>query len=45
MPSGYLDIFDTPYDEPPNPIRVWIGTLGSHEEGLGKLAILTPEKR
>jgi kynurenine formamidase len=39
----YPAIFDTPYDELPNPKRVWIGPPGSHDEGLGKLAILTPD--
>jgi kynurenine formamidase len=38
-----MSIFDTPYDELPNPKRVWLGTPGSREEGLGKLAILTPD--
>ncbi|KAJ6171930.1 hypothetical protein N7470_000997 [Penicillium chermesinum] len=36
--------FDTPFDELPNPKQVWIGEPGSREEGLGKLAILTPER-
>lgn len=36
-------LFDTPFDELPNPKQVWVGTPGSQEEGLGKLAILTPE--
>ncbi|KAL2000242.1 hypothetical protein VTN02DRAFT_3367 [Thermoascus thermophilus] len=35
--------FDIPFDELPNPKQVWVGTPGSREEGLGKLAILTPE--
>ncbi|KAL1961892.1 hypothetical protein VTN77DRAFT_925 [Rasamsonia byssochlamydoides] len=35
--------FDIPFDELPNPKQVWVGKPGSHEEGLGKLAILTPE--
>lgn len=43
MPSTHPTIFDTPYDELPNPKRVWIGKPGSREEGLGKLAILTPD--
>ncbi|OAX81470.1 hypothetical protein ACJ72_04187 [Emergomyces africanus] len=34
--------FDTPFDELPNPRQVWVGTPGSQEEGLGKLALLTP---
>jgi hypothetical protein len=42
MPSAYPSIFDTPYDSLPNPKRVWVGTPGSREEGLGKLALLTP---
>lgn len=37
------DLFDVPFDELPNPKRVWVGKPGSREEGLGKLAILTPE--
>ncbi|BCS26933.1 uncharacterized protein APUU_51644A [Aspergillus puulaauensis] len=36
-------IFDTPYKKLPNPKQVWMGHPGSREEGLGKLAILTPE--
>lgn len=35
--------FDTPFDQLPNPRQVWLGSPGSYEEGLGKLAILTPE--
>jgi hypothetical protein len=35
--------FDIPFDELPNPKQVWAGKPGSYEEGLGKLAILTPE--
>ncbi|KAJ9287797.1 hypothetical protein DTO021C3_4602 [Paecilomyces variotii] len=35
--------YDTPFDELPNPKQVWVGKPGSREEGLGKLAILTPE--
>ncbi|KAE8154255.1 hypothetical protein BDV25DRAFT_148167 [Aspergillus avenaceus] len=35
--------FDVPYNELPNPKQVWMGKPGSYEEGLGKLAILTPE--
>lgn len=35
--------FDTPFDQLPNPKQVWVGKPGSHEEGLGKLAVLTPE--
>jgi kynurenine formamidase len=43
MPPTYPDIFDTPYSSLPNPKRVWVGTPGSHEEGLGKPVILNPE--
>ncbi|KAL4888606.1 hypothetical protein BDV59DRAFT_188264 [Aspergillus ambiguus] len=35
--------FDIPFDELPNPRQVWPGKPGSYEEGLGKLAVLTPE--
>ncbi|PYH91458.1 hypothetical protein BO71DRAFT_48937 [Aspergillus ellipticus CBS 707.79] len=35
--------FDIPFDELPNNKQVWVGTPRSREEGLGKLAILTPE--
>lgn len=35
--------FNVPFDELPNPKQVWVGKPGSREEGLGKLAILTPE--
>ncbi|OAL04009.1 hypothetical protein IQ06DRAFT_291633 [Phaeosphaeriaceae sp. SRC1lsM3a] len=43
MSSSYPSIFDTQYDDLPNRKRVWVGTPGSREEGLGKLALLTPE--
>jgi hypothetical protein len=43
MPPTYPSIFDTPYDSLPNPKRVWPSLPGSHEEGLGKLAILTSD--
>lgn len=43
MQSDYPSVIDTPYDELPNPKRVWVGNPGSREEGLGKLAILTPD--
>ncbi|PSN64006.1 hypothetical protein BS50DRAFT_95114 [Corynespora cassiicola Philippines] len=36
-------IFDTPFDSLPDKKRVWVGAPGSREEGLGKLAILTPD--
>ncbi|EYE96825.1 uncharacterized protein EURHEDRAFT_410613 [Aspergillus ruber CBS 135680] len=35
--------FDLPFDQLPNPRQVWVGKPGSYEEGLGRLAILTPE--
>ncbi|KAI4860664.1 hypothetical protein F4820DRAFT_98777 [Hypoxylon rubiginosum] len=31
------------FDELPNPKRVWVGEPGSHEEGLGRLVLLTDE--
>ena len=36
-------VFDIPYDSLPDKRRVWIGEPNSREEGLGKLAILTPD--
>lgn len=36
-------IYNTPFDALPDKKRVWIGQPGSHEEGLGKLALLTPK--
>lgn len=36
-------IYDTPYDELPNPRQVWVGGPSSHEEGMGKVSLLTPE--
>lgn len=33
---------NTPFDSLSNPKRVWAGTPGSNEEGLGRLALLTP---
>ena len=35
--------FDVPFDSLPDPRRVWVGKPGSREEGLGKVAILTPD--
>ena len=32
------------WDELSNPRKVWIGLPGSHEEGLGRLVLLTPER-
>lgn len=42
MPSLYPAIYDTPYDDLPDKKRVWVGTPGSREEGLARLALLTP---
>ncbi|KAJ4986471.1 hypothetical protein SVAN01_08033 [Stagonosporopsis vannaccii] len=42
MSSLYPAIYDTPFDELPDKKRVWVGTPGSREEGLAKLALLTP---
>lgn len=36
-------VFETPFDELPNPRQVWVGSPGSREEGLGKLSLLTPD--
>ncbi|KAI1806855.1 hypothetical protein F4811DRAFT_550355 [Daldinia bambusicola] len=35
---------DLKFDELPNPKQVWVGEPGSHEEGLGRLALLTEER-
>ena len=35
--------FELPFDELSNPRQVWVGTPGSHEEGVGRLALLTPD--
>ncbi|RHZ53963.1 uncharacterized protein CDV56_103327 [Aspergillus thermomutatus] len=40
---GSYSPWDIPFDELPNPRQVWVGKPGSYEEGVGKLAILTPE--
>lgn len=42
MSSPSQSPFDLPFDELPNPRQVWVGSPGSTEEGLGKLALLTP---
>lgn len=34
--------YNIPFDKLPNPKQVWVGVPGSREEGLGKLALLTP---
>lgn len=34
---------DLKFDELPDPKRVWVGTPGSREEGLGRLVLLTSE--
>ncbi|KAL1612221.1 hypothetical protein SLS60_000445 [Paraconiothyrium brasiliense] len=36
-------IYNTPFDSLPDQKRVWVGQPGSREEGLGRLALLTPE--
>ena len=36
-------VYDTPYDKLSNPRQVWVGEPSSHEEGMGKLSLLTPE--
>ncbi|KAH7057058.1 hypothetical protein B0J12DRAFT_402507 [Macrophomina phaseolina] len=35
---------EIPFDQLPDPKRVWVGKPGSREEGLGKLLLLTPER-
>ena len=42
MSPTYPAIYDTPFDELPDKKRVWVGTPGSREEGLARLALLTP---
>ena len=37
-------LHDLPFDKLPNPRQVWVGEPGSEEEGMGKLALLTPER-
>ncbi|KAF2138391.1 uncharacterized protein K452DRAFT_290973 [Aplosporella prunicola CBS 121167] len=37
-------LMDVPFDELPDPKRVWIGEPGSHVEGLGRLVLLTSER-
>ena len=37
-------IMEKSWDELPNPRKVWIGKPGSHEEGLGRLVLLTPDR-
>lgn len=39
---GLKSLFDSNFDDLPDPKRVWVGKAGSQEEGLGKLALLTP---
>ncbi|KAL1850315.1 hypothetical protein Plec18170_007010 [Paecilomyces lecythidis] len=38
-----LKIHKTPFDQLPNPFRVWNTPPSSHAEGLGRLVILTPD--
>ncbi|ORY56311.1 uncharacterized protein BCR38DRAFT_490610 [Pseudomassariella vexata] len=37
-------LMDLSFDELPDPKRVWIGEPGSHEEGLGRLVLLTQDR-
>lgn len=41
--DALLQLHRTPFDQLPNPRRVWNGPPNSHEEGLGRLIILTPD--
>lgn len=43
MSSANLVLHNTPFDDLPNPRRVWNGPPNSVEEGLGRLILLTPE--
>ncbi|KAF2466990.1 uncharacterized protein BDR25DRAFT_292724 [Lindgomyces ingoldianus] len=38
-----VSLFDTPFDFLQDKKRIWLGSPGSREEGLGKLSILTPD--
>jgi hypothetical protein len=41
--NSVQDIYSKAYKDLPNPKRVWVGTPGSREEGLGKLSLLTQD--
>jgi hypothetical protein len=43
MADNSLQAFKVPFSSLKDPKRVWVGKPGSREEGLGKLALLTPE--
>ncbi|KAI0385120.1 hypothetical protein F5Y04DRAFT_205476 [Hypomontagnella monticulosa] len=42
--SRHQSLMDLKFDELPDPKRVWVGEPGSHEEGLGRLVLLTEER-
>ncbi|KAI2637855.1 hypothetical protein GGS26DRAFT_588224 [Hypomontagnella submonticulosa] len=42
--SRSQSLMDLKFDELPDPKRVWVGDPGSHEEGLGRLVLLTEER-
>ncbi|KAL2073209.1 hypothetical protein VTL71DRAFT_10533 [Oculimacula yallundae] len=43
IPRYDVSIFSTPFSQLPNPKRAWLGSPSSSLEGLGRLALLTPE--
>lgn len=43
MSSANLGLHNTPFDDLPNPRKVWNSPPSSMEEGLGRLVPLTPE--
>jgi kynurenine formamidase len=43
MMSGNNSIHERPFDSLPDKRKVWTGSPGSREEGLGRLVLLTPE--
>ncbi|KAI1648736.1 uncharacterized protein F4817DRAFT_53502 [Daldinia loculata] len=42
--TEHRSLMDLKFDELPDPKRVWVGKPGSHEEGLGRLILLTEER-
>ena len=44
MARHHPSIMESPWADLPDPKRVWVGEPGSREEGLGRLALLTPAR-
>jgi hypothetical protein len=44
MTMAHPSLMEKSWDELPDPKRVWVGEPGSHEEGLGRLVLLTRER-